>query len=291
MGLHRCRSGRFETDDFNIQTEEDETDDLYNDTANTTLNESSLMRASYASGQAMWPTMDDLTFLFSARYNGDAFNKSYLQAEYRAKTHAVFSGLVDGIIERKLKAYASNPSTYNRYAKRLEATEQQSNTVLRKARIFGIDVTELDVGALVYDVEKSLQTMVNDLITDHPELSNEEAEWAIDFMDRQLWSPSDQMLWRYVSAESLANLYQYQVIADGVQILNALDSMIRDSFRNGEMRGKDPSKAYFGHLLSDDVINDCIDLLNSDEFSGMPVEWAISDVLSRVQDNDNDDWW
>lgn len=291
MGLHRCRSGRFETDDFNIQTEEDETDDLYNNTANTALNESSLMRASYASGQAMWLTMDDLTFLFSARYNGDAFNKSYLQAEYRAKTHAVFSGLVDGIIERKLNAYASNPNVYNRYAKRLEATEQQSNTVLRKARIFGIDVTELDVGALVYDVEKSLQTMVNDLITDHPELSNEEAEWAIDFMDRQLWSPSDQMLWRYVSAESLANLYQYQVIADGVQILNALDSMIRDSFRNGEMRGKDPSKAYFGHLLSDDVINDCIDLLNSDEFSGMPVEWAISDVLSRVQDNDNDDWW
>lgn len=291
MGLHRCRRGRFETDDFNIQTEEDETDDLYNDTANTALNESSLMRASYASGQAMWLTMDDLTFLFSARYNGDAFNKSYLQAEYRAKTHAVFSGLVDGIIERKLNAYASNPNVYNRYAKRLEATEQQSNTVLRKARIFGIDVTELDVGALVYDVEKSLQTMVNDLITDHPELSNEEAEWAIDFMDRQLWSPSDQMLWRYVSAESLANLYQYQVIADGVQILNALDSMIRDSFRNGEMRGKDPSKAYFGHLLSDDVINDCIDLLNSDEFSGMPVEWAISDVLSRVQDNDNDDWW
>lgn len=288
MGLPR---ERFETDDFNIQTEEDETDDLYNDTANTDLNESSLMRAAYASGQAMWPTMDDLTFLFSARYNGDAFNKSYLQAEYRAKTHAVFSGLVDGIIERKLKAYASNPNVYNRYAKRLEATEQQSNTVLRKARIFGIDVTELDVGALVYDVEKSLQTMVNDLIMDHPELSNEEAEWAIDFMDRQLWSPSDQMLWRYVSAESLANLYQYQVIADGIQILNALDSMIRDSFRNGEMRGKDPSKAYFGHLLSDDVINDCIDLLNSDEFSGMPVEWAISDVLSRIQDNDNDDWW
>lgn len=291
MGLHRCRSGRFETDDFNIQSEEDETDDLYNDAANTALNESSFMRASYASGQAMWPTMDDLTFLFSARYNGDAFNKSYLQAEYRAKTHAVFSGLVDGIIERKLKAYASNPNVYNRYAKRLEATEQQSNTVLRKARLFGIDVTELDVGALVYDVEKSLQTMVNDLIMDHPELSNEESEWAIDFMDRQLWSPSDQMLWRYVSAESLANLYQYQVIADGVQILNALDSMIRDSFRNGEMRGKDPSKVYFAHLLSDDVINDCIDLLNSDEFSGMPVEWAISDVLSRVQDNDNDDWW
>ena len=286
MGLPR---GRFETDDFNIQTEEDETDDLYNNTANTDLNESSLMRAAYASGQAIWPTMDDLTFLFSARYNGDAFNKSYLQAEYRAKTHAVFSGLVDGIIERKLKAYASNPNVYNRYAKRLEATEQQSNTVLRKARIFGIDVTELDVGALVYDVEKSLQTMVNDLIMDHPELSNEESEWAIDFMDRQLWSPSDQMLWRYVSAESLANLYQYQVIADGIQILNALDSMIRDSFRNGEMRGKDPSKTYFGHLLSDDVINDCIDLLNSDEFSGMPVEWAISDVLSRVQDND--DWW
>ena len=103
MVLHRCRSGRFETDDFNIQAEEDETDDLYNDTANTALDESSLMRASYASGQAMWPTMDDLTFLFSARYNGDAFNKSYLQAEYRAKTHAVFSGLVDGIVAWNVK--------------------------------------------------------------------------------------------------------------------------------------------------------------------------------------------
>lgn len=282
---------RFQKDDFNIESEEDENDDYYNKQTNKGLDESSLMRASYAAGQAMWPTEDDLVFLFSARYNGDAFNNSYLQAEYRAKTHSVFTGMVDDIIERKLKAYASNPGMYNRYAKRLAVTERQSNTVLRKAKLFGINVTELDVGSLVYDVEQSLQRMINDLILDHPELSDEQADYAIRFMDTQLWSPSDQLLWRYVSAEQLAKLYAYDMISTGVPLLHALDDMIRESFINGEMRGKNPAKVYFAHLLSDDVILDCLDTLKSDEFKDMPVSWAINDVIARTQESDSDEWW
>lgn len=282
---------RFQKDDFNIITEEDENDDYYNKQANKGLNESSLMRASYAAGQAMWPTEDDLVFLFSARYNGDAFNNSYLQAEYRAKTHSVFTGMVDDIIERKLKAFASNPNMYNRYAKRLAVTEMQSNTVLRKAKLFGINITELDVGSLVYDVEQSLQRMINDLILDHPELSDEQADYAIQFMDVQLWSPSGQLLWRYVSAEQLAKLYAYDMISTGVPLLHALDDMIRESFINGEMRGKNPAKVYFAHLLSDDVILDCLDTLKSDEFKDMPVSWAINDVIARTQESSDDEWW
>lgn len=289
-------SHRFEDDDFNISSEEDENDDEYNANANEGLNESSLMRASFASGQEMWPTEDDLIFLFSARYNSIAFDKSYLQAEYRAKTHAVFTGLVDDIIEHKLRTYASNPGLYNKYAKKLEiankrATQQQSSTVLMKAKIFGIDVTELDVGALVFDVEKSLQKMVNDLIMDHPELSNDQAEWAIRFMDKQLWSNDDQLLWRYVSAEELAGLYLYDTISTGIPLLNALDDMIREAFATGEMRGQNPAKVYFAHLLSDDVINDCINALNSDEFINMPIEWAVNDVIAGIGDTSNDEWW
>lgn len=287
---------RFEKDDFDIPTESDSGDDACNAAANMGLDESSLMRAANAAGQGMWPTCDDLTFLFSARYNGDAFNESYLQAEYRAKTHSVFTGLVDGIIKAKLEAYASNPGMYNRYAKKLEfvnqrATAQQSNTILMKARIFGIDITKLDTGALVFDVEKSLQSMVNGLIMDHPELSNDQAEWAVRFMDRQLWSGDDQILWRYVSAEELAGLYLYDTISTGVPLLSALDDMIRDAFATGEMKGRNPAKVYFAHLLSDDVINDCINALNSDEFINMPVEWAVNDVIARIGNADDDDWW
>lgn len=281
---------RFQKDDFDTTTEENKADDYYGSTINKGLDESSLMRASFAAGQSMWPTEDDLTFLFSARYNGDAFNNSYLQAEYRAKTHSVFTGLVDGIIERKLKTFASNPGIYDRYAKRLSVTEQQSNTVMAKARIFGINIEELDVGSLVFDVEQSLQKMVNELILDHPELSDEQADWAITFMDKQLWNENDQLLWRYVSAEQLAALYAYDMIGTGIPVLKGLDDMIRESFVNGEMRGKNPAKVYFAHLLSDDVILDCLDTLKSDEFKDMPVEWAINDVIAQSQEGD-DDWW
>lgn len=284
------------TDDFDIQSEDDRDDDARNADANVGLDESSLMRASFAAGQQMWPTYDDLVFLFSARYNGDAFNESYLQAEYRAKTHSVFTGLVDGIIKDKLEAYASNPGLYNRYARKLEmvnrrATARQSNAVLVKARMFGIDITKLDTGALVFDVEKSLQSMVNGLIMDHPELSDDQSEWAVRFMDKQLWSGEDQILWRYVSAEELAGLYLYDTISTGVPLLSALDGMIRDAFSTGGMKGQDPSKVYFAHLLSDDVINDCINALNSDEFIDMPVEWAVDAVISRIGNADDDDWW
>jgi hypothetical protein len=248
-----------------------------------------LMNAASASGQPIWLNNDDLVFLFSARYNGDAFRNSYLQAEYREQTHSRFTGMVDYFIEKKLKAMAANPRMYNDYAERLEVTAMQSDAVMKKARLFGIDVSKIDVGMLVYDVEVSLQKMSNGIMPYHPHVSQDAAKFAISFMDRQLWNGDEQMLWRYVTAEKIAGLYVYDKIAYSIPLIRGLDKMIHYEFSKGEMRGQKPSVVYFGHLLSDDIIDECIEALEENEYEGMPMDWMISDIISKVQESD-DEW-
>lgn len=274
-------------DDFN-NGEENEIDNMYASSVGR-VDTYALMNAASASDQPMWPNNDDLVFLFSARYNGDAFRKSYLQVEYRAKTHSTFTGMVDYIIEQKLKKMAANPRIYNEYTKKLAVTSAQSDAVLKKARLFGIDVSKIDVGMLVYDVEKSLEKMFDELIPYHPHLHHNSARFAASFMNRQLWNNQEQMLWRYVTAEKLADLYVYDTVSTSMPLIYGLDKMIHYEFTDGEMKGQQPSVAYIGHLLSDDIIDECMDSLGDEEYQGMPMDWVISEVISKVQDSD-DEW-
>lgn len=278
-------------DEIIVGGEDNNEDDYLNKQINIGLDDSSLMRASFAAGCEMWPSDDDFVFLFSARYNSEAFAKSYLQSEYREKIHSVFTGLVEKVIEQKLKYYENNilrksgknSLAYHAFQRKFGYTQQQFLTVKQKADALGIDMTLIDVGALIYDVEISLQKMAVNLISSHPELSKNESTWVINFMLKQMWSEKDQLLWRYVTASTLAEFYKYDNIHDSIVILQNLDKMIRDAFSFGELRGRNPVNAYFGHLLSDDIILDIKNLLNSDDYKNTSISFIIDDVISQAQ--------
>ena len=254
------------------------------------IDSGTMMRSAFAAGEPIWPNEDDLMFLFSARYNGDAFRKSYVQAEYRERTNAVFTGMVDTIIDRKLKDMSANPRRYQHYAKQLSSTRMQRDAVRERARIFHIDMSTIDVGMLVYDVEVSLERLVDGLIIEHPDLSKSDMSSAQRFMDEQLWNPMAQMLWRHVTAEKLSQLYLYDKLPGMIGLIIGLDSMIRNEFTSGSLQGQDPKNTYIGHLLSDDVIDDCIEEMSSSDYEGMPTDWVVSEVISKVQDADDDAW-
>lgn len=255
------------------------------------ISSTQFLAASQAAGQQVWPSQDDFVFLFSARYNSNMFRKSYLQSEYRESIHETFTGMVDSIIERKLKVFSAHPSIYNAYAKRLAYTEQQSHAVMEKARLFGIRVEDLDVGALIYDVETSLQKMTNDIIPDHPELDEESSTWACDFINRQMWDEKEQLYWRHVTAETISSLYSYETISSpGIPLLRALDDMIHEAFISGELKGVDAQFYNFAELLGDDTIHDCLDALSDPELADLPIEWAVRDVLADIRESDSPDW-
>lgn len=255
-----------------------------------------LMRSADASGSTIWPDDDDLIFLFSTRYNSPMFRTGYMQAEYRVKVQHSFTGLVDGIIDRKLEQYRSNPFMYRKYAQRLKAADMQADRVMARASLFGIDLSRLDVGFLVHDVVESLEKLTGTLLDDHPDLTKGGILYAKRFLHWQLVNEREQMLWRFVTSETFAELYAYRVIGEAVPLIRGLDEMIQQQFplpdpngdgmhaKNG-MPCRDPSRSDISDILSDGVIDECRSLLEG-EYRGMPADWAVSAAISNVENPD-----
>lgn len=258
--------------------------------------EYTLTKAAAAAGQPIWPDDDDLAFLFSARYNSRAFRTGYLQAEYRVRIQHTFTGLVDGIIDRKLNQYRSNPFMYRKYSDRLEATKMQADEVEARASLFGIKLSRLDVGFLVHDVVASLETLTDTLIDDHPDLTVRGKKIAKNFISGQLNDDREQTLWRFVTSEKLSEMYKYEHIGVSVPLIQGLDRMINEQFppkgrdfsTNPEaMPYRDPAKEYLKDILGDDIIDECESLLApGGDYDGMPADWAVSEVISRLEEPD-----
>lgn len=258
--------------------------------------EYTLMRSAAAAGEAIWPDDDDFMFLFSARYNSRAFRSGYLQAEYRVHIQHTFTGLVDGIIDRKLNQYKSNPFMYRKYSERLQATKMQADEVEARAALFGISLSKLDVGFLVHDVVAGLERLTDSLIDDHPDLTERGRRFAKRFISGQLNDDREQTLWRFVTSEKLSEMYKYDNIGVSVPLILGLDRMINEQFppRGHDMGGdpnampyRDPAKWYIKDILGDDIISECEDMLApGGDYDGMPADWAVSEVISKVEEPD-----
>ena len=255
-----------------------------------------LMRSADAAGSTIWPDVDDLVFLFSTRYNSPIFRTGYMQAEYRVSIQHSFTGLVDGIIDRKLEQYRSNPFMYRKYAKKLEAANMQADRVVARASLFGIDLSRLDVGFLVHDVVESLERLTDSLLDDHPDLTEGGALYARRFLHWQLADRREQMLWRFVTSGMFAKLYEYRSIGEAIPLIRGLDGMIRQQFPLPDPDGdgmhakdgmpcRDPAHSDISDILSDGVIDECRDLLDG-EYHGMPADWAVSAAIASVEDPD-----
>lgn len=258
--------------------------------------EYTLTRSAAAAGEPIWPDDDDLLFLFSARYNSRAFRTNYLQAEYRVRIQHTFTGLVDGIIDRKLKQYRENPFMYRKYSDRLKATRMQADEVEARAALFGINLSKLDVGFLVHDVVTSLEALTDSLIDGHPDLTGRGRLFAKRFINGQLADDREQTLWRFVTSEKLADMYKYEKIGVSVPLIRGLDRMINEQFppeshdagiENHTLPYRDPAKEYLKDILGDDIIDECEDLLSpGGDYDGMPADWAVSEAISRVEEPD-----
>lgn len=256
--------------------------------------EYTLTKAAAAAGQPIWPDPHDLLFLFSARYNSKVFRKGYMQAEYRVHVQETFTGLVDEIIDNKLRQYRDNPFMYRKYSERLEATRMQSDEVQARAAVFGISLSKLDVGFLVHDVIESLENLTDSLIDDHPDLTARGRIFAKRFLNQQLDDEREQTLWRFVTSKKLADMYSYDNIGVSVPLIRGLDRMINEQFPPkghdfssdpNAMPYRDPAKEYMKDILGDDIIDECEEMLApGGDYDGMPADWAVSEVISRVEE-------
>lgn len=244
----------------------------------------------------LWFDDDTLRFLFSIRYNSNAFAHSYLQESYRERTHAEFSDIIKELIRTKIETLRSIPPERRRVDPRMLTLDVESlkdNQIITCARSLGIDVASKDVLALVYSVVTSLQDLLCELIDRHPHLTATQATLAKRFLDDQLWAEDIQLEWRAVSAPTIARMYAYDQIPRTIVLINAMTSRIEKELTTGCLQDRTAGNADLSFILSDDVIANAMDLMadNANDPDAPPLDMDIANIVSEAINGPDDDGW
>lgn len=251
------------------------------------------MDIDYKCGFPIWLDDDSLNFLLSIRYNSPAFAGSYVQDEYRMQTHKVFTGVVTQLITNKIEMMREYPQLFRSEHAHVvnpdTLSELSRDNILQVAKRLGIDPTQIDTTAVVSDVTVSLQNILTDFIRKRPGMSKSEKDFAINFLDDQLWDPQSQVLWRNVSSTMLGKLYEYENLPDSVYLMSILDDYVRNEFLHGQFQGMTPEDTDLAFILSDEAIRRISDIRNSPELKGIPREWAIRQAIAVAQDDGGTD--
>lgn len=239
-------------------------------------------------GWPIWLDQNTLEFIFSVRYNSVAFTNSYLQEEYRRSTHREFSSLIIDLINQKLENMQKRPWLYKNKAPRnlRRLDPDNAENVIEIADELGIKAEDIDVVNVVEEVVDSLEGILIDLIKQRPGMNPAEKKAAIKFLDDQLWDADTQLVWRGVSANMLAKMYQYEALPTTMVIVAQLNDYIAAERSSGSLQGQDITNTYIEAMLSDDTILRIYDALKNkepDEDETMVIANAI------IDDSDDDD--
>lgn len=239
-------------------------------------------------GFPIWLDTETIVFLFSIRYSSPAFTGTYLQEDYRIATHREFSSLIRDIIQQKIQAMRMNPSLYDNAGntgtdRDIDEDLIDRNNVIEIASSLGIDAASIDVYTVVADVAESLEIMLGKLIKWHPHMTPADKKYAIDFMDGQLWDDADKQLWRDVSAEEMARLFDYRMIPRGAKVIEALNEYVQDEFAHGAFQASEVASTDLSTVLNDNVVEAVLDALedndNAPDDERTEESWIIQDAI------------
>lgn len=245
-------------------------------------------------GFPLWLDPSTLVFLFSVRYSSPAFTGTFLQEDYRIATHREFSSLIKDIIMQKVSMMKRHPYLYDKKTQTKKPLNESligRDNVIEIASALGINAADLDVYTVVADVAESLEKMLMDFLKQRPHMSPSDKKYAIDFIDSQLWDDDSKQLWRAVSAEEMARLFEYRRIPRGVKVIQALDEYVRYSFTDGAYQAMDVENADVSGILNDDVVEAVLDALedndNAPEDEKTEEAWVMQDAIEGAVNGDD----
>ena len=248
-----------------------------------------------AAGFPVWLDRDTLTNLFAFRYDSQVFNNEYMQEEYRQDIHRQSSELIRRLIRTRVKMEKAKmqgtmiPDDGKKdgdslYDERIIGR----NNVLEIAREMGMDPERIPVSTIMSEVTDSLLDLMSEYIRERPGMSPEEKEASIGFMTDQLYDEDAQRVWKCVHADTLADLYAYEELPDGIRIISALNDYALDDLENGMHQTMDIGNVNMEEVLSDNMVHHVMDTVreNKEDARPLPTDWAVQNALADIENGD-----
>lgn len=248
-----------------------------------------------AAGFPVWLDRDTLTNLFAFRYDSQVFNNEYMQEEYRQDIHRQSSELIRRLIRTRVKMEKAKmqgtmiPDDGKKdgdslYDERIIGR----NNVLEIAREMGMDPERIPVSTIMSEVTDSLLDLMSEYIRERPGMSPEEKEASIGFMTDQLYDEDAQRVWKCVHADTLADLYAYEELPDGIRIISALNDYALDDLENGMHQAMDIGNVNMEEVLSDNMVHHVMDTVreNKEDARPLPTDWAVQNALADIENGD-----
>lgn len=248
-----------------------------------------------AAGFPVWLDRDTLTNLFAFRYDSQVFNNEYMQEEYRQDIHRQSSELIRRLIRTRVKMEKAKmqgtmiPDDGKKdgdslYDERIIGR----NNVLEIAREMGMDPERIPVSTIMSEVTDSLLDLMSEYIRERPGMSPEEKEASIGFMTDQLYDEDAQRVWKCVHADTLADLYAYEELPDGIRIISALNDYALDDLENGMHQAMDIGNVNMEEVLSDNMVHHVMDTVreNKEDARTLPTDWAVQNALADIENGD-----
>lgn len=248
-----------------------------------------------AAGFPVWLDRDTLTNLFAFRYDSQVFNNEYMQEEYRQDIHRQSSALIRRLIRTRIGIEQAKmqgamipddgkDDEDSLYDERLIG----KNNVLEIAREMGMDPEKIPVSTIMSDVTDSLLDLMSQYIRERPGMSPEEKEASIGFMTDQLDDEDAQRVWKCVHADTLADLYAYEELPDGIRIISALNDYALDDLENGMHQAMDIGNVNMEEVLSDNMVHHVMDTVreNKEDARPLPTDWAVQNALADIENGD-----
>jgi len=248
-----------------------------------------------AAGFPIWLDKQTLTNLFSFRYDSQVFNNEYMQEEYRQAIHRQSSALIRRLIKTRIGIEQAKmqgamilddkkDDEDSLYDERLIG----KNNVLEIAREMGMDPEKIPVSTIMSEVTDSLLDLMSEYIRERPGMSPEEKEASIGFMTDQLYDEEAQRVWKCVHADTLADLYSYEELPEGIIIITDMNDYALDDLEHGMHQAMDIRNVNMEEVLSDDMVRVVMDAVkeNREEKRPLPTEWAVQNGLARIENGD-----
>lgn len=248
-----------------------------------------------AAGFPIWLDKQTLTNLFSFRYDSQVFNNEYMQEEYRQAVHRQSSALIRRLIKTRIGIEQAKmqgamilddgkDDKDSLYDERIIG----KNNVLEIAREMGMDPEKIPVSTIMYDVTNSLLDLMSEYIRERPGMSPEEKEASIGFMTDQLYDETAQRVWKCVHADTLADLYSYEELPDGIIIITDMNDYALDDLEHGMHQAMDIRNVNMEEVLSDNMVHYVMDTVkeNREEKRPLPTEWAVQNALADIENGD-----
>lgn len=248
-----------------------------------------------AAGFPIWLDKQTLTNLFSFRYDSQVFNNEYMQEEYRQAIHRQSSALIRRLIKTRIGIEQAKmqgamilddkkDDEDSLYDERLIG----KNNVLEIAREMGMDPEKIPVSTIMSEVTDSLLDLMSEYIRERPGMSPEEKEASIGFMTDQLYDEEAQRVWKCVHTDTLADLYSYEELPEGIIIITDMNDYALDDLEHGMHQAMDIRNVNMEEVLSDDMVRVVMDAVkeNREEKRPLPTEWAVQNGLARIENGD-----